>query len=232
MFVSGKNKETKRYMVAWILLFYALPCMSIDFSQEPLRLGEGLVTKIALSPDATLLAAWYDADGDWRTLEGEFCLWDVPTQQQIGVWKEDLIWVSSMVFSPDGTLIALVVDKTIRLWDVEERTRIGVIQSPQSVRNIVFSPDGRTLASAIKRPPTAHLWDVQTQEQVGVLSGVAMKPTQGFFSLAFSPDGEFLLSGGRCGDEAIRIWDVQTQEQVGALTTFRRHHAIGLQSGW
>ena len=196
--------------------------MSIDFSQEPLRLGEGLVTQIAFSPDATMLAAWYDADGDKRTPEGEFCLWDVQTQRRIGVWKEDLIWIDSMVFSPDGTLIALGLynpDRTIRLWDVVEQRQVGRMNPTANggITSLVFSPDGRTLASASKRPPTAYLWDVQTQEQVGVLSNVAMKPNQGFLCLAFSPDGEFLFSGGRRGDEAIRIWDVQTQEQVGEL---------------
>ncbi|MFC1636505.1 WD40 repeat domain-containing protein [Planctomycetota bacterium] len=219
MFKSSNNKETKRYLIALIVLFLVLPCMSIDFSQEPSRLGEGQVTQIAFSPDATMLAAWYDADGDWRTSEGEFCLWDVQTQQQIGVWKKDLIWICSMAFSPDGTLIALGLDhpdNTIRLWDVAKQNQVGRMKPPArwGITSLVFSPDGRTLASSSGGNHTAHLWDVQTQMQIGVLSGVVRKPTQGFGCLAFSPDGKFLFSGGHRGDEAIRIWDVQTQKQV------------------
>ena len=144
----------------FIAFSIALPAMSVDFSQEPSRLGSGWVSSIAFSPDGTILAAWYDADGDWRTVEGELRLWDVQTQEQVGALKKDLGWINSIVFSPDGTLLALGgEDNTIRLWDVAGQNQVGVMQSPTfiyGVLSVAFSPDGKTLASSGSRNNTVR----------------------------------------------------------------------------
>jgi len=214
-----KNRN-KRVNICLIVLCCALPCIGIDFSQEPLRLGEGQVAAIAFSPDGAMLAAWYDADGDWQTYEGELRLWDVQTQQSVGTLKQGLTWVEAIAFSPDGTLMALGLgdqDDTIRLWDVAEQKQVGLMQSPTSwgVESVAFSPDGKMLASSGSGDNTVCLWDVQTQQQVGVLTG---HTGPSISSVAFSTDGKYLVSGGqRNGDEAIRVWDVQKQKQVGEL---------------
>ncbi len=143
----------------FIAFSIALPAMSVDFSQEPSRLGSGVVYSIAFSPDGTLLAAWYDADGDWRTAGGELRLWDVQTQEQVGELKTDRV-IGSIAFSPDGTLLALGGgDSTIRLWDVAGQNQVGVMQSPRfiyGVLSVAFSPDGKTLASSGSRNNTVR----------------------------------------------------------------------------
>jgi WD40 repeat protein len=199
----------------FIAFSIALPAMSVDFSQEPERLGSGWVSAIAFSPDGTILAAWYDADGNWQTVEGELRLLDVQTHQQVGELK-GLGPIYAIAFSPDGTLLALGGEgNTIRLWDVAEQNQVGVMQSPTiwGLYCLAFSPDGKTLASSGSGNNTVRLWDVQTLEQVGVLRG----HTKGIHSIVFSPDGRLLFSGGHREHEAVRAWDVQTQRQVGEL---------------
>ena len=221
MFKSSNNKETRRYLIALIILYWTLPCMSIDFSQEPSRLGQGQVFSIALSPDGYTLASIHNEgtgpSTEWQSWTARtILLWDLQSKTQVGALQTDLD-VASVRFSPDGMTLASTHgltsgSGTISLWDVAERVKIGVIKSPDGVEKIVFSPDGKVLASSGWSDSTVRLWDVQTQGQIGSLP--AGKRGR---RLIFSPDGTLLVVGGHREDEAIRIWDVQTEKQVGEL---------------
>ena len=161
----------------------ALPAMSVDFSQEPSRLGSGQVPSIAFSPDGTILAAWHETEGAVR-------LWDVEAQKQVGELKG--LGGNSIAFSPDGTLLALdggETDNTIRLWDAAGQNQVGMMQSPTiwGVESVAFSPDGKTLASSGQGDNTVRLWDVQTQQQVGALRGHTQESV---FAVAFQPGWE------------------------------------------
>jgi len=143
-------------------------------------------------------------------------LWDTQTQEQVDVFTYDRI--GPFAFSLDGGLLALVEgsqDIAIRLWDVAGRVEMAVIHPPYTLAmlTLAFAPDGKTLASTGYGNNGIHLWDVQTQQQVGSLTG----HTKSIWAIAFSPDGTLLASGGHRTDEGIRLWDVQTQQQVGEL---------------
>jgi WD40 repeat protein len=72
------------------------------------------------------------------------------------------------------------------------------------VYNIAFSPDGKLLASIVGGDDTVHLWDIEGQEQVGVLKG---RDASGGWSdeVAFSPVGKWLACGGENG---VELWEV------------------------
>jgi WD40 repeat protein len=74
------------------------------------------------------------------------------------------------------------------------------------VHSVVFSPDGKKLASA-SGDETVRLWDVETGEAVGA----PLEHTFRVGFVTFSPDGKKLAS---C-DKAVRLWDVETGEAVG-----------------
>ena len=78
------------------------------------------------------------------------------------------------------------------------------------INEIQYSPDGTRLAVA--SGIGIWLYDAQTGEELDLLTGHSRVVT----SIAFSPDGQTLVSGSR--DHTIRIWDASTGDHLRILT--------------
>jgi WD40 repeat protein len=127
------------------------------------------------------------------------------------------------VLSPDGGLLAtsenlqtqglrlILTAPTIRLWDLATGQEILKMDGQKSTAQVLaFSPDGRILASGHgpgggwqgPRELIVTLWDSLTGEKLGELQG----HRGNIASLAFSPDGKWLVSGSE--DRTALVWDV------------------------
>jgi WD40 repeat protein len=116
--------------------------------------------------------------------------------------------IFSVIFSPDGQLLATGIDQSIMVWQIAPIKQLFSFQGHTAwVTAIAFSPDGQSFASG-SHDQTVRLWDVPTQQCRYTLQG----HTSWIQAIAYSPDGKLLASGGN--DRVIRLWEAQTGEGI------------------
>jgi len=177
------------------------------------------VVSVTFSADGKALAS----GSQDRTIK----LWDVASGQELKTLKGDSGFPSSVAFSPDGKTLASGSNaRIIKLWDVLSGQELKAIRAPSTtVFSVAFSPDGRTLASGngnyvvlsadgktrSSTDQTISLWDVASGKELKTLKGHLGE----VYSVAFSPDGRTLASGGT--DKSIKLWDVRSGRELKAL---------------
>jgi WD40 repeat protein len=113
-----------------------------------------------------------------------------------------------VALSPGGrTLAAPSPDRSVVLIDLTAKEAVGRLPHTDSVSNIVFAPDGQSLASTAGR--SIWQWDVVERKPIRRF------PAFGKFASApaFHPGGELLGAGSRDGQ--VRLWKVIDGTEVG-----------------
>jgi WD40 repeat protein/tRNA A-37 threonylcarbamoyl transferase component Bud32 len=171
-----------------------------------------IVTAVAVGADENIAVG---------TIDGRVRLIDPVSKAAaalpLGV-RNAAVW--QVAFSPDGRLLAVVVDPNgggdsfyvqqrqgeVQLWDVGSRTRVGrkIVPGAGTVFAAAFIPDGTLLATG--SAGRLDLWDVATQAHHGKPMRVS---DDGVLSVAFDPSGRLVAGGGATGP--ARVWRVTDQ---------------------
>jgi len=114
------------------------------------------VLGVAFNPDGEFLAV-----GSMDS-QSPVSLWEVDTGRKLRSFIGHSSFVTSVVFSSDGKLLASGSnDKTLRLWDVNTGQEVWSASGQWHVDDSVrFSPDGALLASG-SQDGTVRIWDIR-----------------------------------------------------------------------
>ena len=163
------------------------------------------VRSVTFSPDGKSLAT----GGDDTTVR----LWEISTGHRLPTLEGHINDVKHVAFAPDGKTLASASKIAVRLWDIDTANTQKILEGHTSrIESIALSPDGKIIAagygyfaSTVPRN-LIRLWDVNTRtykllENIGDV-----------YSVAFSPNGQQLASGGLASE--IDLWDVNTGKRL------------------
>jgi WD40 repeat protein len=167
-----------------------------------------------------IMALAFSADGKFLVTGQDHAigLWDVVTGKQLNALPGHHEVVYSLAFTPDGKGLASgAQDGMALVWDLStEKPRHALSGHYLAPVSLAFSPDGKLLATGDGQPYVGHdsreaqirLWDLDGGRLLRQFTG----HIDSVQSLAFSPDGKLLASGG--GDARFRVWDPATGKRL------------------
>lgn len=129
-----------------------------------------------------------------------------------------------IAFSPDETRIAVSSPDQVVLYDLSGRNQVAVWPSRSHFAStLAFSPDGATLAVLSDAANTVQIRDANS----GGLLWEQEAHDETDYALAFSPDGTYLVTGGReakSREHQLILWDASTGEKCAAWTRDRHSY--------
>jgi len=140
---------------------------------------------------------------------GKVKLWDVSKGEELMTWNLKPA-IRSVAFSPDGKRIIACDDETIQLWDVASGEELMKLIGHEDIiiNTVVFSPNGKLIASSCQEDGTARIWDATTGHELLTLRGHGDLVA----CVAFSPDSKRLVTSSREG--TARVWDSSTGDEL------------------
>jgi WD40 repeat protein len=178
---------------------------SDSLTEKPVNLSPFLsqASFVEFSPKGTAMV-WIETDSSgeyrlwlWNLVDGE--------KNSISIPQGNLVGLS---FNSSGQLIiATVYDHSIQIWQAESGKMLASFWGAGDANGVDFSSDGRLMVSVGHADLMAHVWNVDTGEEVGTIG----KPNMYASSADFSPLGNTLALSYQ---GAVQLWDVDAWRET------------------
>ena len=204
LIATGSNDKTIKLMT--------IPELYLTNNNEKKILDENETTEMQITGNqGTVRSLCFEPNNDIILLsansgENTIKIWDTIKGINIGYLEGHNSDVNSVKWSNDSQLFASCgLDKTVRFWDIRERKNINILSAIQyaDINDIaVFSSSQNIIVAVGHTDGLMTIWDYSKQCVIKEI----YEHNEQIRSVAFSPDGKYLLSGAF--DAKIKIYDI------------------------
>jgi len=177
--------------------------IGIDKPLRSLETHSFSVTAVAFKQDASILAS---------ACPGIIQLWNYSNGKHDDLpYSDKSSSINAMTFSPNGELLATTANEKIYLWDSKSKKLLkSVPLEKQQIYALAFSPHQvNNLLACGTKDGQVLLLDLTKEPPVPtIFSGHSQK----VYFLAFSPDGQTLISGS--SDGILKRWNIPVSSPV------------------
>lgn len=156
----------------------------------------GIIHSVAFSPSGEFIIS--------ASVDQTLRLWSIYSPDAFRVIEEHLPGAEGVVFSLDGKyIIARDTNKTLRQWSVNAQPLIGAPfqKSSRRANSLAFDQKGALMVAG-GSDGILYVYSVESKTLVGLFKG----DKGPIYSVAFSPDGTSIVSGGL--DRTLCMWNI------------------------
>jgi hypothetical protein len=200
-----KTKSMKWYVHIISLAEFVIRCFVFSLLKE----HPGYVVK--KTPLSVMRSLCFNPDGRYLVVgdilwpSGAFCdIWEVASKRVLARFK---LYAHSVDVSPDGRLFVAASFGSVCIRKMRDgSSKFLWTGTRSSYTTTKFSPNGQYVAASIIGEHV-RIWNVRSGQLVGKWNAQQL-----IWSIAFSPDGAELMSGG--WDGTMKSWDVSSLQTI------------------
>ncbi len=137
-------------------------------------------------------------------------IWDLSTGKELTTLSAPFSRIKDVAFDSTGNTLAVDNDRgEIRLINPSTGSEKAVIRTPEEVRGIALTPDGKTMAA--RGNSVIRLYDIATGKNISTLSY-----SDGLYLFEFNRDGSKAFAAGY-KSKVAQVWDTKTGSKVFTL---------------
>jgi WD40 repeat protein len=178
------------------------------------------INSVEWSPDGSMIAVAGGESGCSNEPIGEFAIYILSSSNQevLGSFHSHHCTVSSLAWSPDGTMIASSsIDGTSKVWDVESGELIATSVTATLGRDdLAWNPVDTLIADVFMEDFRFEIWNPSTGGTVSIIENPGYNAGNNTLDIAWSPNGAKIISGGT--NQRAYIWNIATSQILFTLS--------------